>query len=321
MEQRTRLVPAPQRKLSTLERELSPYAQCIRQSGVEAIWKIGEQLLAAKARVIELTGDRRAPGFAQWTHHTFGWSKSTVSRYIKAFEHKNEDLKQIWGNKSVASTQPTEWFTYNIWHISQGDGKEFFGHFALLHMKNLLYRHTQEGDLVFDPFAGSETTIQACQEMNRRYWVSDLIPQSKRAHRHNILDGWPKRLRETPDLAFLDPPYWIQARGRYSDLPEDLGNMSLDDFYAAMRGLFRTLEAHKVPKIACVVQGSQYKNKHHDYEDHILEFAKMLKSYRVKMRYILPLESKQYVPQQVIVMKPIECMVVHRDLVVWEREK
>jgi hypothetical protein len=39
------------------------------------------------------------------------------------------------------------------------------------------------------------------------------------------------------------------------------------------------------------------------------------------MRYILPLESKQYVPQQVIVMKPIECMVVHRDLVVWEREK
>ena len=43
--------------------------------------------------------------------------------------------------------------------------------------------------------------------------------------------------------------------------------------------------------------------------------------YRVKIRYILPLESKQYVPQQVIVMKPIECMVVHRDLVVWGRER
>jgi len=44
----------------------------------------------------------------------------------------SENLREIWGNRSVALSQPTDWSTYNIWHISQGDGKEFFGHFALL---------------------------------------------------------------------------------------------------------------------------------------------------------------------------------------------
>lgn len=85
MEQRTKLVPEPRRKVSALDRELDPFAQRIRQSGVEAIWKIGEQLQAAKARVIELTGDRRAPGFAQWTHHTFGWSKSNSQSVHQSF--------------------------------------------------------------------------------------------------------------------------------------------------------------------------------------------------------------------------------------------
>lgn len=203
MEQQVLLVSPARGRLSTLDQALSPFAERIRQSGVEAIWKIGEELQAAKARVVELTGDHRVPGFAQWARRTFGWSKVIVNRYIRACKQKNDDLKEIWGNRSVSLTKPTEWFTYNIWHLSQGDGKEFFGHFALLHMKNLLYRHTREGDLVYDPFAGSETTIEACEEMNRRYWVSDFIPQSKRTHRHNILDGWPKGLKEIPDLAFL----------------------------------------------------------------------------------------------------------------------
>jgi hypothetical protein len=39
---------------------------------------------------------------------------------LLGFTEMNKNLKQIWGNKLVASTQPTEWFAYNIWHISQG---------------------------------------------------------------------------------------------------------------------------------------------------------------------------------------------------------
>ena len=91
--------------------------------------------------------------------------------------------------------------------------------------------------------------------------ASDLFPQSKRAHLCNVLDGWPKGMRVTPDWAFLDSPYGIQARGKYSDLPGDLGNMSLHEFHAAMRGLFRALEAHKAPKSHASSRESQHKNE------------------------------------------------------------
>ena len=33
---------------------------------------------------------------------------------------------------------------------------------------------------------------------------------------------------------FLDPPYWKQAEGQYSDDAEDLANMSLDKFNASL---------------------------------------------------------------------------------------
>jgi hypothetical protein len=55
--------------------------------------------------------------------------------------------------RELEQSPPNEWFTYNIWHLSQGDGKDFFGHFAIFHMKNLHYRHPCEGDLFFDPFS------------------------------------------------------------------------------------------------------------------------------------------------------------------------
>ncbi|HQE50703.1 MAG TPA: DNA methyltransferase, partial [Fervidobacterium sp.] len=64
-------------------------------------------------------------------------------------------------------------FLYNIWNAHKGDNNSHFGHFPKLFMKNLLYYHTQPFDLVYDSFAGSGTTIDACREMLRQYIVSD----------------------------------------------------------------------------------------------------------------------------------------------------
>lgn len=75
--------------------------------GVQAIWLIGEQLYKAKQKVIELTGDRRAPGFINWSKKKFDWTKRTTARYIKAWLDKENDLKKIWGNeKSRTLTSP-----------------------------------------------------------------------------------------------------------------------------------------------------------------------------------------------------------------------
>ena len=49
-----------------------------------------------------------------------------------------------------------------------------------------------------------------------------------------------------PDLTFLDPPYWKQAEGKYSNSASDLANMSLDDFYSAMGKLFNELTGKQI---------------------------------------------------------------------------
>ncbi len=129
-------------------------------------------------------------------------------------------------------------FLYNIWNTKKGDNNNHFGHFPKVFMKNLLYYHTNPFDLIYDPFAGSGTTIDACREMFRQCIVSDLNPDKSRPEifKHDIAGGLPDIPK--PDLVFLDPPYWKQAEGKYSDNENDLGNMSLNGFYSVMYNLF-----------------------------------------------------------------------------------
>lgn len=208
---------------------------------------------------------------------------------------------------------------YNIWNTSRGDNNSHFGHFPKLFMKNLLYYHTQPFDLIYDPFAGSGTTIDACREMFRQCIVSDLKPDKSRPEifEHDITTGLPENLPK-PDMVFLDPPYWIQARGKYSDSEKDLANMSLENFYDAMDNLFKEIIKRKINKIALVIQPTQYANNF-VFEDHIFEFDKMLQDkYKIEMRYILPYSTQQYNAQMVEKAKTKgTCLVLHRDLVVW----
>jgi len=210
-------------------------------------------------------------------------------------------------------------FLYNIWNVKKGDNNSHFGHFPKLFMKNLLYYHTQPFDLVYDPFAGSGTTIDACREMLRQYIVSDLTPDKSRPEifEHDITTGLPNDLPK-PDMVFLDPPYWKQAEGKYSDSERDLGNMSLDEFYQSMYNLFNEIASRKINKIALVIQPTQYANSL-VFEDHILKFDKMLHGkYEVEMRYILPYSTQQYNAQMVEKAKDGKvCLVLHRDLIIW----
>ena len=208
---------------------------------------------------------------------------------------------------------------YNIWNSTKGDNNSHFGHFPILFMKNLLYYHTDPFDLVYDPFAGSGTTIDACREMYRQCIVSDLKPDKSRPEifEHDITKGLPGGMPE-PDLVFLDPPYWKQAEGKYSDSASDLANMSLDDFYGAMDKLFNELTGRGVERIALVIAPTQYPNDL-NFEDHIFKFDKMLDGkYEIEMRYILPYSTQQYNGTQVEIAKEKKiCLNTIRDLVVW----
>ena len=211
-------------------------------------------------------------------------------------------------------------FIYNIWNTPRQDHEtNHFGSFPQIFMENLLYYHTEPCDIVFDPFSGAGTTIDACKKMFRRYYCTDRIVKPGREadiKQHDITAGLPDMPK--PAFVFLDPPYWRQAKGRYSEDSEDLGNMSLDDFYESMNKLLSDLVAWKVKKVAIVIQPTQYANDDHAFEDHIFEFDKMLPNYNIEMRYILPYSSEQYNAQCVEKMKAEKkCMVLNRDLVVW----
>jgi DNA modification methylase len=212
---------------------------------------------------------------------------------------------------------------YNIWNLQKKDTVDtHFGAFPQVFMENLLYYHTEPKDIVFDPFAGAGTTIDACKNMFRRYYCSDLIPKPGREadiKQHDITAGLPAGLPK-PDLVFLDPPYWRQAEGKYSDLPSDFGNMDLIKFYDELEKLICSLRKWKVKRIAVVIQPTQWKNENHAFEDHIFRFHEMLfEDYEVEMRYILPYSTQQYTPQIVEdAKKESVCLALNRDLVIWK---
>jgi hypothetical protein len=57
---------------------------------------------------------------------------------------------------------------------------------------------------------------------------------------------------------FLDPPYWRQAQGKYSDKPTDLSNMELDPFLEMIGNIARDVKtkwrnAKRSGKLAIII--------------------------------------------------------------------
>ncbi len=156
--------------------------------------------------------------------------------------------------------------------------------------------------------------------MFRRYYCSDMKVFAGREnviHKHDISNGIPEDLPK-PNLVFLDPPYWKQATGKYSDSPNDLGNMDLGKFYEVFNNFLKELMEWKVKKIAIVIKPTEYANDF-VYEDHTLKFHEMLCSkYTVEKRYILPYSTQLYNAQQLEKAREMKvALTIHRDLAVW----
>ena len=249
--------------------------------------------------------------------------QSKISRVINDMQNSTcGKLHKEWmldsDDKDYDASQP---FHYNIWRQKTADKEtSHFGYFPEVYFENILYYHTEPMDIIYDPFAGAGTSIDMCKKWMRRYYCSDRIVKPGREEdiiKWDIAIGLPDNL-PTPDLSFIDPPYWKQAEGMYSNDKEDLGNMSLDEFYQSIDKLLIALSKKKSKRIAIVIQPTQYKNDL-VLEDHIFHFANTLHdTYNIEMRYILPYSTEQYTPQCVIAAKEKKvCLSTYRDLIVW----
>lgn len=233
---------------------------------------------------------------------------------------------QLAANHEADFTPPI----YNVWKQQEKTpGASHFGNSEARWVDNLLYLYTQPFDIVVDPFAGGGSTIDLCKKRLRRYWVSDrkpIVEREKDIRRHDLIteDGeitLPDLRGRWGDvrLVYLDPPYWRQAQGQYSTDATDLANIDLDAFNRYLSGIIngfakKLTTAH----IALIIQPTQWSADNRRTVDHIADMLRLVKAPLVA-RYSVPYESQQYNAQQVEWAKANrQCLVLTREIVVWE---
>jgi len=187
--------------------------------------------------------------------------------------------------------------------------------------------YTEPFDIVVDPFAGGGSTIDVCKKRLRRYWASDRLPIVERLdiRQWDILDGPPPLHKRWSDVAllYLDPPYWKQAEGKYSEDEQDLANMELEDFYNALT-TFVTDCAGKMRAgvhIALLMQPTQWKAPDRKIVDHVIDLILRLQnpSLQYIRRFHCPYESQQCNAQQVEWAKENrDSLEISRELIIWE---
>ena len=205
---------------------------------------------------------------------------------------------------------------YNFWSFPKNPNQmKYFGICHPSIIDNLLYLYTEPFDIVIDPFAGAATTIDVCKKRSRRYWISDRKPFPARENEIRELDivqELPSLNKRWSDvsLTFLDPPYWKQAEGRYSNDQEDFGNMSLEDFNKNLSGVINGI-AKKQSKgvIALLIQPTQWNAPDKQFTDHAFDMIRLADSKRLKLinRIACPLSSLQSLPQWLITPRRIKC--------------
>lgn len=179
-----------------------------------------------------------------WTQQRIANELEVTKKTISAI------LSKLCKNPKILKiTQMTDFEpkSYNIWSYGKQESADtkVFGTLPQGIVEQLIYYYTEPFDVVYDPFEGAGITVDACKKWYRRYYVSDMNPteiaKTKNTKQWKIQDGIPNELPK-PKLVFLDPPYWEQAKGKYSKDSDDLANMPIDDFYSTLKIFFGLLK-------------------------------------------------------------------------------
>lgn len=213
---------------------------------------------------------------------------------------------------------------FDVWSFQNADDDagtgSYFGRMPPQAVENLLWLYTEPGHVVVDPFAGGGTTIDVAKRMGRRIWASDLTPSTPTLPIHEwdgITDGsWPPDGPRRADLVLLDPPYWQQAAGRYSDRDDDMGNMSLQEFYDAWYNTVKICADH-TERIAYIISPTQLDDG--TVVDHATDMLRPFRElgWRVERRIIVTYQTQQATGQQVEWAREHRRLLkLYRDLVV-----
>ena len=221
---------------------------------------------------------------------------------------------------------------YNIWNFAKNTNEvKHPGNIPHEIIENLLYYYTEPLDIVYDPFAGGGVTIDVCKQWKRRYYVSDIAPIPARNTGFDkiiacdITNGVPVKTlknlaKDGIKFVFLDPPYWKQKQGEYTNEGTDFSKMSLDQYYESMGQLFKQSESVLCDGgfIAVIVGPSQKDMKIYD---HAFMFYELLsKNFTFENRIIVPYSTQQVSPADVEMAKKKKMMLkLYRDLLIFKK--
>lgn len=218
---------------------------------------------------------------------------------------------------------------FDVWQFAttaKTDGNQsYFGAIPPQVVENLLWLYTEPGDTVVDLFAGSGTTIEVSKRMGRRVWASDIrgnwYSPHLPIHQHDATSGWPADAPKRAELIVLDPPYWQQAKSRYSDEPNELAEMTLDEFNDAWSNVIRTC-ADRADRIAYIISPTQTEDG--QVIDHATEMLKAAwdADLHVERRIIACYSTQQATGQQVVWARDNKRLLkLYRDLVVLTKKE
>ena len=253
-----------------------------------------------------------------------GISQKSVNNQLLAFFPELEKLLKV-----SFSEETFERPIYNVWAFGKkSNSVDHFGNTEKRITDNLLYLFTNPKDIVVDPFGGGGATLDVCINRGRRCWISDRNPKPGLEEKIRLLDiakELPPLYKRWSDvsLTFLDPPYWRQAENQYSDSPEDLANMPLNEFTENMVSIIRRIsEKQSKGAIAMILQPTQWKSDNRQFEDHIFDICKGVeksKNLRIWNRVQCPYQTEQCTPQMVNWAKDNKnLLVLSRELVIWK---
>jgi len=189
-----------------------------------------------KEKVLSSVKERRDPRTGQYLEKITG-------RYVRDLVDELTFQKQY-----VPSNEREELkrniFLENVWILDdfrpKGYGaKDFYGNTSPHILLQCLLKYTEEGDLILDPMAGSGTTIDICNALNRRVIASDL-----KAWREDVLacDAEKLELKEPVDFIFIHLPYWNLHH--YTPYETDLSRLPHAEFLAKINRIASHLAPH-----------------------------------------------------------------------------
>lgn len=232
-----------------------------------------------------------------------------------------------WGGKFAADAgnlPPDSRQHFDVWSFTTADkdagAQSYFGALPPQIVENLLWLYTEPGDIVVDLFAGSGTTIDVAKAMGRRVWASDIrgdhYSPHLPIHKHDATTGWPTDAPTKAKLVILDPPYWQQARGRYSEDPRELAELELDKFYTAWDDVL-TGTKERAGRVAYIISPTQLDDG--TVVDHATDMLRVAWDigYMVERRIIVTYQTQQATGQQVEWARENRRLLkLYRDLVV-----